>query len=354
MHSNARGLVISCISVTQFNNGLSNQLTAILAVNGRKVISVAICSMFLVLIASAAHAQFPVRNLNPFALYVGLPELKSADKLTAGEQEIELNTTISNHFIVETDESDPLYLDGETTVADFVWRQGFEKFELEVTVPYVKHEEGSLDGFIINFHEAFGFPGGDRDTVENNQLFFSYLEEQDKEHVQLTERVEGIGDVRLNIGQQITRQADYQHAVHLLLKLPTGESEDWLGSGSADISAYTTHSWQLDDWIANAQFGMVLMETPEILEDKRRKTALFGNVALSYVVMEGWHLTAQLDMHSPLYKGSELNQLGDGYAATLGSEWFGKHWAMHMAVVEDIKIDSVPDVGFQLGLKWMH
>lgn len=358
-YNNARGLIIRCMSSTQFNNSLSNQLIAIVAVNGLKVINYAILALALLVYCGAAQAQFPVRNYNPFAVYVGLPELKTAKKLTTGQQELTVNTTVSSHFVIETDERDPLYLDGETTVADLVWRRGFADVELELTLPYVKHQQGYLDSFIIDWHEVFDLPGADRNTVKNNQLFYSY---QDKKLLQLEHTTEGVGDVRVNVGKQLELQADYQHAIHLLLKLPTGDSKKWLGSGSTDLAFYTTHAWLLDrlldnlldNWTAQAQLGMIVMEEPDMLAKKRRKVAMFGSAAFGYIVMQGWQLIVQYDAHSPLYKNSKQNQLGDGQAITVGSQWQGKHWGLHMAVIEDIKVDSVPDVGFQLGIKWIQ
>jgi hypothetical protein len=231
-----------------------------LAFAPQKVIIYRLCGMFsLLLFAAQGWAGLPVRNQSPLAIYVGLPELKSAEKLDNGEQVISLNTTYNSHFIDKTNQPQPLFFDGESSVGDFFWRRGMLDWEWEISLPYISYQKGFMDSFVIKWHNAFGLPNANRSKFPKDKLVMSY------DGLLLDHHTHGWGDMRITVGKQLPEQVNSHHAIHITLKLPTGDVDDWLGSGSTDLGVFSTHRWQQGTWQEELQFGLLGMETPDTI-----------------------------------------------------------------------------------------
>lgn len=329
--------------------GISGKFSQMVAFVMQKVISGKVLLLGVLVLSVPVQAALAVRNQNPFAQFVGLPGMAEAEKLAAGQQAYGLNLTLSSHSQMEATSGETLLLDGESYVGDLYGRYGFAGWELAVLVPYVSFQKGFMDGFIRDFHKTFGLPNGNRDKVDDHQLQFAY---QGENSARLDKPAQGLGDIRLTAGWQIQHSATYQHAVHTTLKLPTGNSRRWLGSGGTDLAVYSSHRWLQGDWRFEAQAGLLAMQKPDILPDQRRPFAVFASAAISYQVFERWWASLQWDAHSALYKHSGLRALGAGHMLTGGLQYQGRQWQVDVALIEDISVDSAPDVGGLIGVKW--
>ncbi len=315
-----------------------------------KVIIYRLCSVLaLILLALDSQAGLPVRNQQPLAIFVGIPELKSAKKLEDDAQIIGFNSSLNNQFIDNTDKADPLFFDVESYVGDFFWRRSMLNWEWEIVFPYLSYQKGFMDSFVIHWHDAFDLPNGNRKKFPEDQIQLSY---SGPDSLLLTEPAQGVGDIRLTLGKQWQETDAYQHALHITLKLPTGDSDQLLGSGGTDIGVFSTHAWQQRDWQEELQFGLLGSNTPDILPTQRRKLAGFLSAALNYSLSYRWSAILQYDAHTALYKDSGKAPLGDGQILSIGSRWQSAGWSWHLALLEDIRVDSAPDVGFQLGLEF--
>lgn len=320
----------------------------------QKVIIYRLCSLLLpMLFISHSQAGLPVRNQQPLAIFAGIPELKSARTLDDEDQFIALNTTLSNQFIAETNETDPLFFDAESYVGDFFWHRGILDWELGLAVPYISYQKGFMDSFVMHWHDAFGLPDASRDKFPKNQVNVNY---SGTSNLLLNRPVQGLGDIRLTLGKALQEETHYQHALYVSLKLPTGDSDKLLGSGGTDMGIFSTHAWQQGNWQEELQWGLLGMTTPDILPAQRRKLAGFMSAAMTFALSDSWSAILQYDAHTALYKDSGQSALGDGQIISAGSRWQFSGWACHLALLEDIKVDSAPDVGFQFGLEFgdMH
>ena len=66
-----------------------------------------------------------------------------------------------------------------------------------------------------------------------------------------------------------------------------------------------------------------------------------------------WSVIFQVDAHrAPL--DSDITGVGDdAFMATVGFRWrFAKQWSVDASIVEDIKVESAPDVTFQASLRY--
>lgn len=314
-----------------------------------KVISGAVCGTILLLTSMPSFAALPVRNHNPLAQFVGIPAMADAQKLSVGQMQFQFDATLSSHFIVNETRSEQLVLDGESYVGDFRFRYGFKSLELEVTLPWLSYQRGFMDGIIQDFHKAFGMPNGDRHKFRDYQFELNY---QGIDSHALMQPEQGLGDIRVSLGFQLQQTVDYQHALHTQIKLPTGDSDKWLGSGSTDVAVYTTHRWQRNAWRIEGQIGALWMDKADILPNQRESVAGFLGLSVGYELWQNLYAILQWDAHSALYGDSSLTPLGDAHMLTGGLEYQHGNWQYQLAVIEDIKVDSAPDVGFMFSLAY--
>ena len=311
----------------------------------RKVITYSV----LMLLAVPTWAGLPIRNLNPFTQFVGFPELQPAHILQDRQQQFSLATTLNSHFVAEADETDPLYIDGESYVGDFVWRRGFADWEAMIVIPYVSYQKGFMDHFVDSWHNFFQLPDGGRSLVEDDQLLIGY---SGKDNFLLDEPVQGVGDIRIQAAYQLVNEPAFKEALFVSLKLPTGNERKGIGSGGADLAIFSSWAWQQDNWKQELQVGVLGMQKPDVLSSMRRKVAVFGSAALGYVTDEGIGIYLQYDAHSRLYNKTDQAALKDGHMLSAGCKVIYPSWGWSFAVIEDIDVDSAPDVGFQLGIQF--
>jgi long-subunit fatty acid transport protein len=74
---------------------------------------------------------------------------------------------------------------------------------------------------------------------------------------------------------------------------------------------------------------------------------------VDWQVAERWSLIAQVDSHAAP-ADSDITTLGDdAVMATVGVRWrFAQNWSVDVNVVEDIRVETAPDVTFQASLRY--
>lgn len=305
-------------------------------------------------------APFATRNQNPLTQIFGLPTAESSKLLSPGETSVTLTLDLGNSYAISGSSREAVVLDGETTRTHLSLRYGLQKdFEIGLDLPYISHNGGFLDGFIENWHQFFNLPDGDRDQTPRDRLEYSY-QRNGKNLVQVTEDSEGIGDLRLSVAWQLVAEdgpGPGSAALRLGLKLPTGDSDRLFGSGSTDLSLAI--SGQRDTPVeqgtmaAFASLGLLLMSKGEVLKDQQKTLASFGSLGIGWSPNDWIGFKLQLDGHTALYKNSNLAGVGkdSGQLAMGGTLKLAERTTLDLAVVEDVVVDTAPDVVFHLSLR---
>jgi hypothetical protein len=80
----------------------------------------------------------------------------------------------------------------------------------------------------------------------------------------------------------------------------------------------------------------------------------FGSLGLAFNMNNNWYLKSQLDFHSGLYQKSYTKQLGKTSAQlVLGLDYFAaKDLAISLAFIEDIIVNTAPDLVIQVGVSY--
>ena len=300
---------------------------------------------------------FNTTNQSPLVAIYGLPAAGPARVLAPGRISAELRADIVSNFTRARETQEDILLDGETYRYTLALKHGIgERLEIGLEVPYVMHREGFLDSFINDFHDTFGFPDGSRSEAPKDRLAYSYIKDG-RTLIDLSEEEEGFGDLRLTGAWQLcSREEDGARALALRasLKLPTGDEDRLLGSGSTDFALWLTgsRSFRGGSLALFAAAGGLLMSDGDVLEDQQRNAVAFGTLGGGWRPLPRLALKLQFDGHTPFYRDSGLRELDGSVQLALGGTiGLTETLDLDLAVVEDIIADSAPDVVFHLALR---
>ena len=325
----------------------------------RRRLLIALAAAVLPLTAVAAtDLPFDTTDQGPLAQLYGLPGIGAARPLAAGSYRIGLAFDAANHFVRATSSRESLSFDGETHRTTLQVARGIGAgWEIGAEIPYVNHNEGVLDNFIEDWHDAFGLPQNGRDRLPTEQLQYRYTRDG-VNRVDFSSPAAGLGDVRLTAARALwLDQGTMDAALRLSLKLPTGDSDRLLGSGATDFALWLSAGCHPTacrgriHWYGGG--GLLWLDQGDVLAEQQRRLVGFGSVGLHWRVVPAVTLTAQIDSHTPFYRDTALTPLGDSSVQlVLGGRWHLKErTALEIAVVEDIAVDTAPDVVIRLGLR---
>jgi hypothetical protein len=297
------------------------------------------------------------RDNGPLTGLFGFPDSREGGRLAGvGDDIWGFHVTASSHSTQDMDGQESILFDGETRRLSLGYRRAFSKrLELGVEIPWVSHESGSLDGFIDRWHSVFGLPDGIRNERPKDRLLFSY--EDSARQFSVTSNTQGMGDVRLLGGWLLTQSVQSSSALRFSVKLPTGDSDRLLGSGSTDVNlGIASDGRQVlgigklsgfyrasATWLGTPEFGTAL---------RTRRVVGQLSAGVGYDLTARTTLALQLLLRSPVYD-SEISPLGDVAASlTIGVRFrLPREYALSFAVGEDVHPGSMPDVTFALSLQ---
>ena len=309
--------------------------------------------------ADPLRDPFYVRHQGPLVQIFGLPPAEGGQLTAAGTSDLRLVVDVANSFSGGSNARERLSLVGETTRTLLVLRRGLaERWEVGLDLPYVAHHAGHFNDLIDGFHDLTGLASDDRQHADD-VLNYSYSR-SGGEAIAVTEADSGWGDVVLTLAYQLLAESAERPrslALRFGLKLPTGDSDALLGSGSTDLSLRLTGSDRasLAPWNVSlfGALGVLGLTSGEVLADQQRHWAGFGNAGLAWTPLEWLALKLQFDAHSPLYEDSDLRelsawatQLTGGVSCRLPGRFF-----FDFGIAENVFTETSPDVGFHWGVR---
>lgn len=293
-------------------------------------------------------------NQSPVIQIYGLPALGEARVLAPNQSNLAVRMQIANNFTGARSNVEFLNLDGETHRLDLEWRQGLNAgWEWGVELPYISHSGGFLDSSIDSFHNALGLPQGGRDNVARNQINYRYSR-NGVDLMNVNHAVSGPGDLRLLAAKQLDLNKlfpGHEAALHLSLKLPTGNEKELLGSGSTDLATWLSLArTQTGDWNPYGGAGILVMSDTKVLVPLQRNYVTFGTLGVSHKFIPSLAFNLQVDAHTPFYEGSSYRQLSAYSAQGLaGISWeISRRRFFEFSVSEDIITNTSSDVVFNL------
>jgi hypothetical protein len=330
----------------------------------RSVISILFGITFLFFSGEAPAVEivpFFTFNQSPLVQIHGLPSIDNASLVSVGRVEGIVSVDAANNFAIDSNSTESITLDGETYRFVLAARYGVAKgFECGIDIPYVVHSGGFLDGFIESFHHFFGFPNGGRESAPRDRLLYRYTTDY-ADKVDLSDSTSGLGDIRLSGAMQLYREdseAPFAAALRASLKLPTGDSNRLLGSGSTDFALWITASENyrlpaLGHLTGFGAIGGMVMGDGDVLKGQQRNLAGFGSLGIGWSPLNWLALKVQANGHTSLYQDSDLREVNRGSVQLVSGGTFGftKDTTLDIGVSEDIIVETSPDVVFTLTLR---
>ena len=305
-------------------------------------------------------SPFHTRNQNPFIDIYGLPFMDNPSLTPVSKYEIGLTIDWTNNFVVDSNSKESLVLDEERARFGIYGRYGiFRNFELGVEVPYIIQGGGILDKAIEDYHKMFGFPGGNREMASRNRFLYQY-KTQSQKSVKLENPSHGLGDIRLTGAWQIYQGREGSRravSIRTSLKLPTGDSDRFHGSGSTDCALWLVsgdgHQTSLGQIGIFGNVGIMGMTEGKILRDQQRRWVGLGGSGFGWSPLSWIAFIIQIDAHTSFYKDSELRTLNRGSAQlTLGGTLaLSRGTTLDVGITEDIIVLTAPDVVFHISLR---
>jgi hypothetical protein len=319
-----------------------------------------LAALFVLLLPGVALGQpsapFQISNRSPLVQIFGLPAAEGTRLAPAGDTEARLLLDVASHFETASEKGETLVLDGESHRYTLALRRGLgRRLEVGLDLPWLAHRGGSLDGFVEGFHQTFGLDADWRSRAPRDRLLFRYVR-HGREELRLDHSVSGLGDLRLT-GAWRLREEDAPGALTLRgsLKLPTGDSDRLLGSGSTDLALAlaAAKEWPVAGRLGlHGSAGLLLLSRGEVLAERQRRAVAFGSLALGWLPGKRLTYRLQLDAHSPFYRGSALGELTDpALQGTVGAAVrLAERVSLELAVIEELIWNTSPDVTFHLAL----
>ena len=303
----------------------------------------------IALFATTAHAEpFLTRNQNPLLALHGLPSPLPARLPPAGGGRVAGVINWGNTEKEDFSADGNYTLDAETLELRLHFDHGLsERFALHAELPWRKVSEGSLDGFIDDWHGVFGLPGGSRRRLPEDQLLIEF-EQDGATLLSIDESTSGIGDIPLALGYQIYATDSSAVSTWLTVKAPTGSADDLTGSGAVDVAATLAVQSQVHErWQLFGQASVAWLGEGDLLPELQES---FAWTLMGGVTWNAWRaldLTAQLEANSRLYDGIESELDGDAIVLTFGGSWRTEGgWRYDVGVSEDLQAGASPDIVF--------
>lgn len=306
-------------------------------------------------LSAAASEPLYVKNLSPVAGLIGLPSQRDAYTTAEGGVMLGLHGSLASQYVNDSNSNEFLNLDGETTRLALELRYGLaQNWDVQLELPWLDQSGGNLDGVIDDWHDFWGMSDGGRSDAPRDVLNYRYASSEGGFILQ--DDASGLGDVSLSLSHAFYRDDNSAVSVALGYKFAAGDDDDFLGSGADDVFVALRFSGaQLSDLPLNwhGQAGYLRAGDSDLLEGIQEQNLWFAGLAMDWQFAQHWSLIAQLDSHAAPLR-SDLTGVGDdAVLGTLGARWhFARHWSVDFSVVEDIRVETAPDVTFQASLSY--
>jgi hypothetical protein len=288
-------------------------------------------------------------------IYNFVDSTEGAELLPKGSVAWTLVAMTSSHAIAERSGNEALVFDGETTRTEFRLRYAVsDELELGIEIPYLWHSPGELDQFIDAWHDTFGLPGGSRTVRGTDLLEFSYRN-TDGLAFNFRESEQGFGDARLTAGWRLGRSASHRRAFRFGMTLPTGDATTFTGSDAVTVSAGFAGDVRSagSRWSSYYRVHATWLDEGAVLPLQQRNWIAHAAAGLGFRATPGIDLRAQLLVRSATHE-SDIEVLGEAAAILTvgGNIRIGNNYELSLAVGEDIKVTSSPDVSFLVSLRY--
>ena len=297
---------------------------------------------------------FSAGNQSPLALALLPFSPASAQVAHKGANSFRLGAAYSNVFSKQSSNKASLNLDIEIySLCARYDRVIADGLQVGVELPLLGYWGGFLDGFIQDYHQAFGFPNAGREEVAQNLVRYEAAT-QGRTVIERQSAASGLGDMRLYGRAALMRESADRPALSLLAQigLPTGDKQKGLGAGGATWGLGLAGEKTLGRFWLNLNAMFFYLKDADMAEPLNVQNAAAASAALGYAWSPSLELMLQLSGSTPLFKDTGVSGLDNGLLQVLLGFQYALDGAQSLRVsfAEDLIHDTSPD--FTVGVEW--
>jgi len=284
----------------------------------------------------------------------GLP-LPTAARITDTHQsQLLTSLNISNTINDGLSGNETLFVDIETKQLNIVFDYGFSKnWAFRVHAPFMSYDEGFMDSWIDDYHDALGLTEGIRPYHPQDQLRIEY-QSNGSSQIHIQEKQSGINDISLQTAYQATKEKDFNLSYWASVKLPTGDANKLMGSNHTDIALWVATDKTLENNLSlYANAGLLYMTGSKVMKSQHKNTVTFVTAGMQGQTWEKIVLKFQVDMHTAFYD-STIDFLSSVIQLTFGGSILFDSSSLDIAVAEDIAVGTSPDVSFNFTWRYRY
>jgi hypothetical protein len=291
----------------------------------------------------------PYRDANPFVAASGLPF--APPSAAADTWRVDVVASASNTELAFDRGSEHLLYDGEFHEARVALTHAFgERWIVRATIGAIAFDDGFLDGFIEDWHRAFGLDNGDRGHLASSGHVIAY-DDDAGDRIALDRTLHAATPLLVDVAWRLPA-GTHEWQLGATVKLPTTHASPLVDDRAVDASlwlaAQSTDATTRLPWGVRA--GAMRRGDTELLPNRANDVVPFADATLGYVLRPGWDVAAQLQWHGALYD-SAIPLLDDAATLALSSAWHAKAgWTLRAGLVEDAIAKHAQDVTFFLSL----
>jgi hypothetical protein len=280
-------------------------------------------------VSAEGFGPFPTRNFNPLhQLALNMPGDRAA-VVRKGALDVRLELAETAAIYREVSAQASATVKFETLRSGLFLRYGAtDKFEMAVEIPTLYRYQGFMDGAIKFVERAVVKLSPARKALSDTGYAYN-ISRDGRTVISGTEGALGLGDTTLMSKYQLLSETSSLPALSIraAVKLPTGDQDQFFGSGSPDFGIGLAAEKSLGGrWILHGNLNGVF-PTGRIGGMPLQPT-IAGLVAVEYLWSENFSLTAQFDYYSSPFHGTGLQVLDKGVTEAVAG--FAYRMAPHL------------------------
>jgi hypothetical protein len=232
------------------------------------------------------------------------------------------------------------------------------RWAVRLDMPIVSMDDGFLDGFLENLHDALDVGNYDRHERPKNQFAYRIAKSDQVWFEGRPGRTE-LADTTLSVQYELLRpklRRPLLSTLMISLKMPTGDKNVGFGSGNFDLGFFLPSKWRIEPWSLYFMPGFVVVGDPKTGEPSvgaQDVYALFAGLAYDYDQFLTWLM--QVNAYSTPLEFSDIEALDDGAVdLAIGLHYrLTRHWLFEFSFSEDLT-RTAPDFTVRFALRWMN
>lgn len=300
----------------------------------------------------------PIRNQHPAQLTVMHLDPADASVLASGQTAWRTDLAYTSLFLNGMNGQGSWIMDGEVLRAALDARVGLgHGLQLGMQIPVAHGSGGFLDDFIIDYHDAFGFPDQDR-SITDNKRFLIDASQNGTSVWSVNESSAELLDVPIHLTWQVLEPGDRKFGLALRggFELPTGDQNNGYGNGEVDVAFGAVFDYQSHGigWNGNVQHTFAGTPRPSRTAGFSFEDVTSAALGIELPLTDSLHAMVQVE-----WETSTLRSLGPMVAARdQALLWIGgryqtsPEWSVEVGFGEDLIGLASPDFTAWLAFVW--